>query len=59
VSTSPRVADWHARVALAAESANQAALRVLYGEAVELFGDGAAHEWSEALSAFDASAQTG
>jgi hypothetical protein len=59
VSTSRPVADWLARVALAAESGNQAALGALYGEALELFGDGAPHEWSEALSAFDASAQTG
>ncbi len=31
----------------------------LYDEAVALFGSRAPHEWSEVLSAFDASAQTG
>ena len=59
VSTAWEIADWHERVDVAAEASDQAALRVLYDEALRLFGDRAPHEWSEALSAFDASAQTG
>lgn len=56
---SPEVAAWHARVEAAAEAGDRTALGVLYDEAKTLFGADAAHEWSEALSGFDASAQTG
>jgi hypothetical protein len=59
VATAREIADWHERVDAAAEAGDQAALRTLYAEALTIFGDGARHEWSEALSAFDASAQTG
>ncbi|MFN8171739.1 MAG: hypothetical protein U0R65_07720 [Candidatus Nanopelagicales bacterium] len=57
--TDRELADWHDRVDAAAEAGNHAALAVLYDEAVALFGSRAPHEWSEVLSAFDASAQTG
>ncbi len=59
VTRSPEIADWHARVERAAKSGDRVALRDLYAQAEKLFGEGAAHEWSEVLSAFDASAQTG
>lgn len=50
---------WRDRVADAAETSDREALRMLYAQAQELFGDRAAHEWAEVLSPFDASAQTG
>jgi hypothetical protein len=59
VPTDRELAEWRDRVDAAAEAGNHAALAVLYDEAVALFGSRAPHEWSEVLSAFDASAQTG
>lgn len=51
--------DWRRRVQDAAIAKDGAALRALFSEATALFGDRASAEWADALSAFDASAQTG
>jgi hypothetical protein len=52
-------AQWHEAVATAAVAGDQVALRRLYLEAEELFGADASTTWAEAMSALDASAQTG
>ena len=51
--------EWATRVQDAAIAKDAAVLRVLFLEAQVLFGDRAAHRWSQALSAFDSSAVTG
>lgn len=50
---------WRLAVEQAALTNDRASLRTLYAEAVELFGPSAPTHWSQALSAYDASAITG
>lgn len=51
---------WAARVQEAATTGDEAALRVLFQEAIEEWGrESASRQWQEALSGFDAAAITG
>ncbi len=56
--TSPEQA-WADQVHHAAMAGDADELRRLFEVGRTLFGDGVSHRWSEALSAFDASAVTG
>jgi hypothetical protein len=56
---SPSEQQWRDEVSAAAIAGDQDALRRLFTQAQELFGDQASHRWSEAMSGLDASAQTG
>lgn len=51
--------EWADRVHAAALADDGVALRSLFDQARELFGDRASHLWSTALSGLDAGAQTG
>ena len=50
---------WRSRVELALLAGDGAALRSLYAEGGEIFGEDLGTRWAEALSAFDSSAVTG
>jgi hypothetical protein len=55
----PTEREWSDEVAAAAIAGDRDALRRLFRQAQELFGDQATHKWSEAMSGLDANAQTG
>lgn len=59
MTESTLVQQWHTRVEAAVIARDGSQLRTLFDEAVFLFGDRASAEWAQALSAYDASAQTG
>jgi hypothetical protein len=51
--------DWQERVERAVLASDADALRALFAEAQEVFGDDAGTRWAQVLSAFDSSAVTG
>jgi hypothetical protein len=51
--------EWSERVSAAVIAGDEIALRTLFRDAQELFGDQASHRWAEAMSGLDAGAQTG
>jgi hypothetical protein len=55
----PAEQQWRDEVRAAALAGDRDALGRLFAQAHELFGEGAEHKWSEAMSALDAGAQTG
>ena len=55
----PSLETWRDEVRDAAIAGDQDALTRLYAAAQELYGDDAGARWAEAVSALDASAQTG
>lgn len=55
----PTEREWSDEVTAAAIAGDRDALRRLFRQAEQLFGDQASHRWAEAMSALDASAQTG
>lgn len=50
---------WQEQVEAAILRQDAAALRALYAEAQQMFGEAAGQRWAQALSAFDALAVTG
>ncbi len=55
----PSESDWADQVQQAVIAGDPDALRVLYQEALALFGDDASVRWADAVSGLDATAQTG
>lgn len=55
----PTEQEWSDEVSAAAIAGDRDALNRLFVQAQEIFGEGAAHKWSEAISGLDANAQTG
>jgi hypothetical protein len=51
--------SWENRVRSAVIARDRPALRALFDEATDLFGDDASTRWAKAVSALDAGAQTG
>lgn len=52
-------ATWQGRVEQALLEGDGPALRMLYAEGIELFGEDLGTRWAEVLSAYDSSAITG
>lgn len=50
---------WQSRVEQALLAGDGDALRALYAEGIDLFGEDLGTTWAEALSAYDSSAVTG